>query len=97
MIIVCAVFGGVEAAVIFAIRVFYPLFGRQTNVRFRLTMGSIGLPSFRRVGLAMIAAGLVPPYIDIYKSRRVRGFSFIFLVIDMSGAFFSLLSLCMLQ
>jgi hypothetical protein len=42
----------------------------------------------------MIALGLVPPYIDIYKERRVRGFSFIFLMIDMGGAFFSLLSLC---
>jgi PQ loop repeat len=41
----------------------------------------------------MIAAGLVPPYIDIYKVRRVRGFSFIFLMIDMGGALFSLLSL----
>jgi hypothetical protein len=40
-----------------------------------------------------IAAGLVPPYIDIYKVRRVRGFSFIFLLVDMGGAFFSLLSL----
>jgi hypothetical protein len=45
----------------------------------------------------MIAAGLVPPYIDIYKTRRVRGFSFIFLMIDMGGALFSLLSLCMLR
>ena len=42
----------------------------------------------------MIAVGLVPPYLDIYKERRVRGFSFIFLMIDMGGAFFSLLSLC---
>jgi len=42
----------------------------------------------------MIAVGLVPPYIDIYKTRRVRGFSFIFLMIDMGGALFSLLSLC---
>jgi PQ loop repeat len=43
----------------------------------------------------MIFAGLVPPYIDIYRERRVRGFSFIFLAIDMGGALFSLLSLCM--
>lgn len=49
---------------------------------------------FGALGLTMIAAGLVPPYIDIYKTRRVRGFSFIFLMIDMGGALFSLLSLC---
>jgi len=49
---------------------------------------------FGALGLVMIAVGLVPPYIDIYKERRVRGFSFIFLMIDMGGAFFSLLSLC---
>jgi len=42
----------------------------------------------------MIVAGLVPPYVDIYKTRRVRGLSFIFLTIDMSGAIFSFLSLC---
>ena len=42
----------------------------------------------------MIAAGLVPPYINIYRERRVRGFSFIFLIIDMGGALFSFLSLC---
>src|SRR5271169_4007011 len=49
---------------------------------------------FGALGLAMIFVGLVPPYIDIYRERRVRGFSFIFLAIDMSGALFSLLSLC---
>ena len=49
---------------------------------------------FGALGLVLIVAGLVPPYIDIYKERRVRGFSFIFLLIDMGGAFFSLLSLC---
>jgi hypothetical protein len=49
---------------------------------------------FGALGLTMIAVGLVPPYIDIYKEKRVRGFSFIFLMVDMGGAFFSLLSLC---
>jgi PQ loop repeat len=48
---------------------------------------------FGALGLVFIAAGLIPPYIDIYKVRRVRGFSFIFLLVDMGGAFFSLLSL----
>lgn len=50
---------------------------------------------FGALGLVMIAAGLVPPYIDIYRTRRVRGFSFVFLLIDMAGALFSMLSLCM--
>lgn len=49
---------------------------------------------FGALGLAMMSAGLVPPYVDIYRERRVRGFSFIFLMIDMGGALFSLLSLC---
>lgn len=48
---------------------------------------------FGAIGLTVIAAGLVPPYIDIYRTHRVRGFSFIFLLIDMAGALFSMLSL----
>lgn len=49
---------------------------------------------FGALGLTMIVIGLVPPYVNIYRERRVRGFSFIFLMIDMGGALFSLLSLC---
>lgn len=51
---------------------------------------------FGALGVVLIAVGLILPYVDIYKERRVRGFSFIFLMIDMGGALFSLLSLCII-
>ena len=42
----------------------------------------------------LVAAGLIPPYYEIWKRRgQVVGFNFLFLAIDLSGAFFSLLAL----
>jgi hypothetical protein len=89
----CILFAGIQVGVIFAIRV-CPLFDSDS---FQIPINKgIDWPAkiFGALGLVMIAVGLVPPYIDIYKERRVRGFSFIFLMIDMGGALFSLLSLC---
>lgn len=94
MVIICVVFGGIQAGVIFAIRVIL-LLALPLTIQIPINNG-VDWPAkiFGALGLTMIAAGLVPPYIDIYKTRRVRGFSFIFLMIDMGGALFSLLSLC---
>jgi uncharacterized protein with PQ loop repeat len=87
--------GGIEVGVIFGIRVTHLTIRADCKVPIN---NGVDWPAkiFGALGLVMIAVGLVPPYIDIYKERRVRGFSFIFLVIDMGGAFFSLLSLCIL-
>ncbi|PMD14191.1 hypothetical protein NA56DRAFT_736319 [Hyaloscypha hepaticicola] len=42
----------------------------------------------------LLVAGLLPPYVEIYKRRgRVIGINFIFLTIDWMGAFFSLMAL----
>ena len=38
-------------------------------------------------------AALIPPYPDIWRHKRVRGISFTFLAIDMTGAVFSILSM----
>src|SRR5271154_2175509 len=94
IVLLCVTFGGIEAGIIFGIRVTLPLYS-SLLLLIPINNG-VDWPTkiFGALGLVMIAAGLVPPYIDIYKTRRVRGFSFIFLMIDMGGALFSLLSLC---
>ncbi|OLL24948.1 putative membrane protein [Neolecta irregularis DAH-3] len=46
------------------------------------------------IAALLICGGLLPPYFDIMKHNwEVRGLSFIFLIVDMLGAFFSLLSI----
>jgi len=90
----CVLFAGIQVGVIFGIRVTRAIIKAHSQIPIN---NGVDWPAkiFGALGLVMIAVGLVPPYIDIYKERRVRGFSFIFLLIDMGGAFFSLLSLCM--
>jgi len=44
----------------------------------------------------LLALGVGWHYVDIYKSRTVRGISFLFVAIDAAGDLFSLLSLGML-
>ena len=43
---------------------------------------------------ALLAAGVLRHYWDIYKERTVRGISFIFVGIDAGGDLFSLVSVC---
>lgn len=43
---------------------------------------------------ALLAAGVLRHYWDIYRHRTVRGISFIFVGIDAAGDLFSLLSVC---
>ncbi|KAK4704628.1 hypothetical protein P7C70_g1586, partial [Phenoliferia sp. Uapishka_3] len=47
------------------------------------------------VSAILIAAGLVPQYWEIFKFRAVIGISLVFLVVDLSGGVFSVLSLGM--
>ncbi|BFZ61549.1 Beige protein-like 1 [Saitoella coloradoensis] len=80
-IVLSALFGGIEAGCIVGLRIPY-----DNGVTWPITL--IGV-----IAVVLIVAGLCPPYIDIWKHRSVRGISFYFLSIDMSGALFSLLSL----
>ncbi|KAF3765087.1 hypothetical protein M406DRAFT_222093, partial [Cryphonectria parasitica EP155] len=76
------VFGGVEAALILTIQPIY-LAGNGTPV---LVIGI--------VASILLAAGLLPPYGEIWKRRgRVIGINWIFLTMDCCGAFFSLMAL----
>ena len=43
---------------------------------------------------ALLAAGVLRHYWDIYTHRTVRGISFIFVGIDAAGDLFSLISIC---
>lgn len=76
-----AVFAGVEAALILTIRPIY-VAGDETPV---LVVGV--------VASVLLAAGLLPPYGEIWKRRgRVIGINWIFLTMDWNGAFFSLMA-----
>ncbi|KAL2350101.1 PQ loop repeat-domain-containing protein [Cryomyces antarcticus] len=75
-------FGGVEALLILTLRGPY-----ARGVEWPIIM--IGA-----IAAVLLAAGLVPPYFEIWKRKgRVVGINFIFLAIDWSGAFFSLMAL----
>ncbi|KAG8166726.1 hypothetical protein KVR01_002415 [Diaporthe batatas] len=81
-IAVAAACAGVEAALILTLRPIY-LRGNETPV---LVVGI--------VASVLLAAGLLPPYGEIWKRRgRVIGINWIFLTMDCSGAFFSLMAL----
>ncbi|ERS98159.1 hypothetical protein HMPREF1624_04940 [Sporothrix schenckii ATCC 58251] len=77
-----AIFAGVEAALIFSLRPIY----ERGNEAPAIVVGIIAS--------ILLAAGLVPPYFEIYKRRgRIVGINFVFLAMDWSGAFFSLMAL----
>ncbi|ROV93259.1 hypothetical protein VPNG_09570 [Cytospora leucostoma] len=76
-----AVFAGVEAALVLTIRPVYDR-GDDTPV---LVVGI--------VASVLLAAGLLPPYGEIWKRRgRVIGINWVFLTMDWNGAFFSLMA-----
>ncbi|EAA35291.3 PQ-loop-domain-containing protein [Neurospora crassa] len=80
-LIVACVFAGVEAALILTLRPLYEE-GNETPVRV------IGI-----IAAILLAAGLLPPYGEMYKRHgRVVGINWIFLSMDWSGAFFSLMA-----
>jgi hypothetical protein len=46
------------------------------------------------IAAILLAAGLLPPYGELWKRRgRVIGINWVFLAMDWSGAFFSLMAL----
>ncbi|KAI7773640.1 hypothetical protein LA080_010219 [Diaporthe eres] len=79
---VAAACAGIEAALILTLRPIY-LEGNESPV---LVVGI--------VASILLAAGLLPPYGEIWKRRgRVIGINWVFLAMDWSGAFFSLMAL----
>lgn len=81
-IVVTLAFAGIEAVLILTLRVIYER-GNETPP---IVVGIIAS--------ILLAAGLVPPYGEIWKRRgRVVGIDWVFLSMDCSGAFFSLMAL----
>ncbi|CZR63818.1 uncharacterized protein PAC_13715 [Phialocephala subalpina] len=81
-VIMWAAFGGAEAALILTLR---PLYDR--GIEFPMIILGV-------IASILLAIGLLPPYFEIWKRRgRVIGINWIFLTIDWSGAFFSLMAL----
>ncbi|CAK7224456.1 hypothetical protein SBRCBS47491_005557 [Sporothrix bragantina] len=81
-LIMAALFGGIEAALILTLKPIY----ERGNEAPALVVGIIAS--------IFLAAGLIPPYFEIYKRRgRVAGINFVFLGMDWCGAFFSLMAL----
>ncbi|CAK7203779.1 hypothetical protein SEUCBS139899_006526 [Sporothrix eucalyptigena] len=81
-VVMACLFAGVEAALVFGLRPIY----ERGNEAPALVVGIIAS--------ILLAAGLIPPYFEIYKRRgRVFGINFFFLAMDWSGAFFSLMAL----
>ncbi|AEO54840.1 hypothetical protein MYCTH_2297920 [Thermothelomyces thermophilus ATCC 42464] len=79
---VAAVFAGAEAALILTLR---PLYDRGNGTPVMV----VGI-----IAAILLAAGLLPPYGEIWKRRgRVIGINWVFLGMDCSGAFFSLMAL----
>ncbi|KAK8064386.1 hypothetical protein PG994_007024, partial [Apiospora phragmitis] len=81
-VVVTIAFAGIEAALILTLRVIYER-GNETPP---IVMGIIAS--------ILLSGGLVPPYAEIWKRRgRVVGINWVFLTMDCSGAFFSLMAL----
>ena len=73
--------GGIQAGLIVALRV-----AKSRRVDWPLTVMAV-------LSAALLAAGVLRHYWDIWVHRTVRGISFIFVAIDAAGDLFSLLSL----
>jgi len=73
-----AVFAGFESGMVFVVRA-------AGNPRL--------LQFFGIFAAVLISVGLIPQYIEIWRLKEVVGISLLFMAIDISGAFFSLLSL----
>ncbi|KAG2416052.1 hypothetical protein HFD88_007244 [Aspergillus terreus] len=73
-------FGGIEVALIFALRA-----AKDQELRWPLILMAV-------LSASLLAAGVLTHYWDIYVHRTVRGISFIFVGIDAAGDLFSLIS-----
>jgi hypothetical protein len=76
-------FGGIEVALIFALRA-----SKNQELRWPLILMAV-------LSASLLAAGVLTHYWDIYVHRTVRGISFIFVGIDAAGDLFSLISVGM--
>lgn len=75
-----SVLGGIEAALIFALRI-----GKDRHVEWPVTLMAV-------LSAVFLAAGVLCHYWDIYRTRTVRGISFLFVGIDAAGDLTSLVS-----
>lgn len=80
-IVMVAVFGGFEAGMVFAIRPASNA-GNKRPVQFFGIFSSV-----------LISVALLPQYYEIYKHREVVGISILFMLIDLLGGLFNVLSL----
>ncbi|KAK3298335.1 PQ loop repeat-domain-containing protein [Chaetomium fimeti] len=81
-LVVAAVFAGLEAALILTLK---PIYDEGNEVPIMV----VGI-----IAAILLAAGLLPPYGELWKRRgRVIGINWVFLAMDWSGAFFSLMAL----
>jgi hypothetical protein len=72
--------GGIQAALIVALRI-----AQERNIHWPLVLMAV-------LSAALLAAGVLRHYLDIYLHRTVRGISFLFIGIDAAGDLFSLAS-----
>lgn len=72
--------GGIQAALIVALRI-----AKDRHLQWPLTLMAV-------LSAALLAAGVLRHYWDIYVHRTVRGISFLFVGIDAAGDVFSLIS-----
>jgi hypothetical protein len=72
--------GGIEAALVVALRI-----AQDRHLQWPLTLMAV-------LSAALLAAGVLRHYWDIYLHRTVRGISFLFVGIDAAGDVFSLVS-----
>ncbi|KAF1979779.1 hypothetical protein BU23DRAFT_523290 [Bimuria novae-zelandiae CBS 107.79] len=77
---VACMMGGIQAALIIALRI-----AQDKNIQWPLTLMAV-------LSAALLAAGVLRHYLDIYVHRTVRGISFLFVGIDAAGDLFSLLA-----
>jgi hypothetical protein len=75
--------GGIEAGLIFALRV-----AKRRYLEWPMILMAV-------LSASLLAAGVLRHYWDIYVHRTVRGISFIFVGIDAAGDLFSLVSVSM--
>lgn len=73
--------GGIQAALILSLRI-----AKHKDIQWPLTLMAV-------LSAALLAAGVLRHYWDIYVHRTVRGISFLFVGIDAAGDLFSLVSI----
>lgn len=77
---VACILGGIQAALIIALRI-----AQDRKLQWPLSLMAV-------LSAALLAAGVLRHYLDIYLHRTVRGISFLFVGIDAAGDLFSLMS-----